>query len=43
MGCYYQFCPCQEARLSLTEEEVQRSARKAEINELRKQYMQEKG
>ena len=43
MGCYYQYCPCREARDSLTEEEVRRGIRKTELDKLRKQYIQEKG
>ena len=42
MGCYYQYCPCQETRTSLTDEEIQKSIRKRELDELRKQYIQEK-
>ena len=41
MGCSYLFCSCQEARLSLTEEEIQRSDEKRELDKLRKQYVQE--
>ena len=43
MGCYYRFCPCQGALPYLTEEEVQRSIKKRELEELRKQYIGEKG
>ena len=43
MGCYYHLCPYQEARPSLTEEEIQRGIKKRELDELRKQYIQEKG
>ena len=43
MGCYYHFCPCQESRPSLTEGEIQRGIKKRELDELRKQYVQEKG
>ena len=43
MGCYYQYSPCQEARVSLTEEEIWRGFRKRELNELLKQYIQAKG
>ena len=42
MGCYYHFCPCQDARPCLTEEEIQRCIRKRELDELRKQCIQEK-
>ena len=43
MGCYYHYYPCQEARFSLTDEEIQRGIKKREPEELRKQYIQEKG
>ena len=43
MGCYYHCCPCQDARPSLTEEEIQTGIKKRELDELRKQYIQEKG
>ena len=42
MGRYYQYCPCQAARFSFTEQEIQRGFRKRELDELRKQYKQEK-
>ena len=29
-GCYYQFCPRQESRLTLTEEKIQRSLEERE-------------
>ena len=28
MGCFYHFCPCQDLRLSLTEEKIQRGSKK---------------
>ena len=43
MGCYYHYCPFQEARPCLTEVEFQRSTKKRELDELRKQYLQENG
>ena len=43
MGCYYHYCPCQEARPSLTEEEIQRGTKKREMDELRRHYLMEKG
>ena len=43
VGCSYCFCPCQEARTSLTEEEIQRGIKQRELDKLRKQYIQEKG
>ena len=43
MGCFYPFCPCQELRPSLTEEDIKRGSRNREIDELRWSYIQEKG
>ena len=43
MGCYHHFCPCREARPPLLEEEIHRGIKKREIDELRKQYIQEQG
>ena len=43
MGCFYHFCPCQELRPSLTEEELQRGSKKKELDALRRHYIQEKG
>ena len=43
MGCFYHFCPCQELRLSLTEEEIERGSKKRELDALRRHYKQEKG
>ena len=43
MGCSYHFCPCQELRLSLTEEEIQRGSKKRQVDALRRHYIQEKG
>ena len=42
MGCFYHFCPCQELRSSLTEEDIKRGSRKRELDELRRSYIQEK-
>ena len=39
MGCYDSFCPFQEARLFLTEEEIQRGIEKRDLDEIRKQYI----
>ena len=36
MGCFYHFCPCQELRPSLTEEDIQRGSRKRELDALRR-------
>ena len=35
MGCYFHFCPCQESRTSLSEEEMQRGIRKRGHDKLR--------
>ena len=43
MGCFYHYCPCQEARPSLTEENIERGNKKREVDQLRKQYIKEKG
>ena len=43
MGCFYHFCPCQELRPSLTEEDIQRGSKKGELDALRRYYIQEKG
>ena len=43
MGCFYHFCPCQELRPSLTEEDLQRGSKKRELDALRRHYIQEKG
>ena len=43
LGCYYHYCPCQEARPSLIGKKIRSGFRKRELDELRKQYIQEKG
>ena len=43
MGCFYHYCPCQEARPSPTEEDIERGNKKREMNQMRKQYIKEKG
>ena len=43
MGCFYPYCPCQEARPSLIEEDIERCDKKREMNQMRKQYIEEKG
>ena len=42
MGCFYHYCPCQEARLSLTEEDIERCHKMRELDQVRKQYIKEK-
>ena len=43
MGCFYHCCPCQEARPSLTEKDIERGNKKREMDQMRKQYIKEKG
>ena len=43
MGCFYHFCPCQELRPTLTEEDIKRGSRRRELDELRRSYTQERG
>ena len=43
MGCFYHYCPCQETRPSLTEENTKRGLKKREMDQMRKQYIKEKG
>ena len=43
MGCFYHYCSCQEARPSLTEEDIERGNKKREMNQMRRQYLKEKG
>ena len=43
MSCFYHFCPCQELRPFLDEEDIQRGSKKRELDALRRHYMQKKG
>ena len=43
MGCFYVYCPCQEARLSLTEKDIEGGNKNREMNQMRMQYIKEKG
>ena len=43
MGCYYHYCPCQEARLSLTDTDFERGVKKRQQDEMRRAYIQQKG
>ena len=43
MGCYYHFCSCQEARPSLTEQDIERGNKKREMDDMRREYIEEKG
>ena len=43
MGCYYHYCPCQEARPSLTDTNIERGVKKRQQDEMRRDYIQQKG
>ena len=43
MGCYYHFSSCQEARPSLTEQYIERGNKKREMDDMRREYIKEKG
>ena len=43
MGRFYDYCPYQEARASLTEEDIERGNKKRGMDQMRKQYIKEKG
>ena len=43
MGCFYHYCPCQEARPSLTEEDIERGNKKWEMDQMWKQDIKGKG
>ena len=43
MGCYYRYCPCQEARPSLTDTDIERGIMKRQQDEMRRDYIQQKG
>ena len=43
MGCYYHYCPCQEARPSLTDTDIGRGLKKRQQDEMRRDYKQQKG
>ena len=42
MGCLYHYCTCQEARSSLTEDDIERGNKKRGIDQMRNQYIKEK-
>ena len=42
-GCFYHYCPCQEARPSLAEKDIERGNKKREMDQMGKQYIKEKG
>ena len=43
MGCYYHYCLCQEARPSLTDTDIERGVKKRQQDEMRRDYIQQKG
>ena len=43
MGCYFHYCPCQETRLSLTDTDIERGVKKRQQDEMRRDYIQQKG
>ena len=43
MRCYYHYCPCQEARPSLTDSDVEKGIKRRQQDEMRKDYVQQKG
>ena len=43
MRCYFNYCPSQEARPSLTDNEIMGGMKKREQDQLRKEYVQQKG
>ena len=42
MGCYYHFCSCQEARPSLTEQDIEPGNKKRDMDDMRREYIKEK-
>ena len=42
-GCYNHFCSCQEACISLTDQDNERGDKKTEIEDMRREYVKEKG
>ena len=43
MGCSYHYCPCQEARPSLTDTDIERGVKKRQQDEMLRDYIQQKG
>ena len=43
MECYFDYCPCQEARPSLTDNEIMKGLEKRDQDQMRKEYIQQKG
>ena len=42
MGCYYHHCPCQEARPSLTDTDIERGVKKRQQDEMSRDHIQQK-
>ena len=38
MGCYYQLCPCQETRPSISDEDIERGNKRREMDDLRREH-----
>ena len=43
MGCYCHYCPCQEARPSLTDSDIERGTKKRQQDKRSRDYILEKG
>ena len=43
LDCFYHYCPSQEARFSLIQDDIERGNTKREMDQMRKQYIKEKG
>ena len=43
LGCYYHYCPCQKARLSLTDTDIEGRVKKRQQDEMRTDYKQQNG
>ena len=43
MGSFFHYSPCQEARPSVTDNEIMRGIKKREQDQKRKEYIQQKG
>ena len=43
MGCYCHYCPSQEARLSLTDTDIDKGMMQRQQAEMRRDYIQQKG
>ena len=41
MGCYYHYCPCQEAHPSLTDTDIESGIKKRQQYEMRRDYIQQ--